>query len=156
MPREEVAIDIGKSRQVLVEGRGALVLRCVEHLEQLREPKPEIGSVPAGACLNEIEEDVARLENAGIVGEHAEHDPYEEPFQIVPPVPRVRERVVQPPDQLGGFDVRRVLISEGPALHSEDEAERLDMGGQVRQREGDNLPLVQIVKLEASGSRSPG
>ena len=77
-----------------------------------------------------------------------EHDPHEEPFQIVPPMPRVRERIVQPPDQLGSFDVRRVLVAEGPALHAEDETERLDMGGQIRQREGDDLPLVQIVKLE--------
>ena len=54
----------------------------------------------------------------------------------------------KPPDQLGGFDVRRVLVAEGPAPHAEDEAERLDMRGQVRQRELDNLPLVEIVKLE--------
>ena len=39
------------------------------------------------------------------------------------------------------------MIAEGPALHAEDEAERLDMSGQVRQREGDDLPFVQIVKL---------
>ncbi len=65
-----------------------------------------------------------------------------------PPVPRIRERVVQSPDQLGGFDVRRVLIPEGPSLHAEDEPERLDMRGQVREREGDDFALVEIVKLE--------
>ena len=60
----------------------------------------------------------------------------------------VVERVVEPPDQLGGLDVRRVLIAELPALDAEDETERLDMRGQVREGEDDNLPLVQIVKLE--------
>ena len=80
--------------------------------------------------------------------EHAEYDPHEEAFQIVPPVARIRERIVQPPDQLGGLDVRRVLIPESPALHPEDEAERLDMLGQVRERERDGLPLVEVVKLE--------
>ena len=30
----------------------------------------------------------------------------------------------------------------------EDEAERLDVAGQLREGEGDGLPLVQIVKLE--------
>ncbi len=53
-----------------------------------------------------------------------------------------------PPNQLGGLDVRRILIAEGPALHPEDEAERLDMRGQAREREGDGLALVEIVKLE--------
>ena len=37
---------------------------------------------------------------------------------------------------------------ERPALHPEDETERLDMRGQVREREGDGLTLVEIVKLE--------
>ena len=73
---------------------------------------------------------------------------HEEAFQIVPPVSGFGERIMQPPDQLGGFDVRRVLVTEGPALHPEDEAERVNMRGQVREREGHNLPLVQIVKLE--------
>ena len=110
--------------------------------------QPEIASVLTGAHLDEIEEDVARLEHSGVVGEHAEHDPHEEAFQIVSSVACIRERVVQPPDQFGSLDVRRVLIAECPALHTEDEAERLDMCGQVHQRESDDLPLVQIVKLE--------
>ena len=38
-------------------------------------------------------------------------------------------------------------MAERPALHSEDEAERLHMRGQVHKREGDGFPLVQIVKL---------
>ena len=52
---------------------------------------------------------------------------------------------MQPPDQLGNLDVRRILVAERPALHPEDEAERLDMHGQVREREGDGLAFIQIV-----------
>ncbi len=145
---EEIAVDVGKPHQILVQRRRALVLRCVEHLEQLREPRPEIGPVLASACFDEVEEDVARLEHPGVVSEHAEHDAHEEAFEIVATVPGIGERIVQPPDQLGGFDVRWVLVAEGSALHAEDEAERLDVRGQVRERESDELPLVEVVKLE--------
>ena len=55
---------------------------------------------------------------------------------------------MQPPDQFGGLDVGRVLVPERPALHPEDEAERLDMARQFRERERDGLPLVKIVQLE--------
>ena len=50
----------------------------------------------------------------------------------MPAVPRVRERVVQPANQFGGLDVRRVLVAEGPALDAEDESELLHFGWQVR------------------------
>ena len=50
-------------------------------------------------------------------------------------MPRVRQRIVQPPDQLGGLDVRRVLISERPVLHADDEAERLEVRGQGREQD---------------------
>ena len=101
-----------------------------------------------GPHLNELEEDVARLEHAGGVGEHAEHDTHEEPRQIVAPVSGIGERVVQPPDRRRGFFVRRTPITRGPAMYAEDEAERLDIRGQVRESEGDRLALVQIVELE--------
>jgi len=120
----------------------------VEHFEQLREPRAEVGTVLARARLHEVEEDVARLEYPGVVGEHAEHDPHEEAFQIVAPVSGIGKCVVQPPDQFGSLNVCRILIAERAALHPEDEAERLDMRGRVREREGDGLPPVEIVKLD--------
>ena len=114
----------------------------------MRYPRPEIGPVLAGPRLDEVEEDVARLEHPGVVGEHAEHDAHEEAFQVMPPVACLRERVMQPPDQLRSFDVRRILIAESPALHADDEAKRLDMRGQVREPEGGNFLFVQVPKLE--------
>ena len=61
MPLEQIAVNVGEPRQVLVEGRYAFVLRSVEHFEQLRQPRPEIGPVLAGPRLDEVEEDVAGL-----------------------------------------------------------------------------------------------
>ena len=55
---------------------------------------------------------------------------------------------MEPPDEFRRLDVDGVLVSKRPALDTEDEAERLDVAGQFREREGDGLPLVEIVKLE--------
>ena len=145
---EEIAIDKREAGEVFVKRPRALLFGRVERLEQLRQPPSQIGAILAGAGLEEIQEDVARLEDAGVVREEAEDDAHEEAFQVVAPVARRFEGVVKPPDQLGGFDVDRILVAEGAALHAQDEAEGLDVAGQVGEREGDLLPLVQIVQLE--------
>ena len=59
------------------------------------------------------------------------------------------KRVMQPSHRRRSFDIDRVLIAEGSALHPKDEAKSLDMVVQVRQGERSLLALVQIVKLEA-------
>ena len=71
------------------------------------------------------------------------------------PVTRFVECVMQPSDEFGGLDVGRILVTERPTLHTQDEAERLDMARQFRERERDGLPLVKIVELEGLGSRLP-
>ena len=96
----------------------------------------------------EIEEDIARLEEAGVIGEQAEDDPHQEAFQIWAAVARRLKRIVQSPDLFSRFDIGWVLIAKGPALHAEDEPERLHMGGQILEREGGGFPLVEIVQLE--------
>ena len=55
---------------------------------------------------------------------------------------------MQSPNQLGRLDVRGILVAERPALHPQDEPERLDVPMQVRKREPTGLPLFQIVELE--------
>ena len=114
----------------------------------MRQPRPEIGAVLSRARLDEVEEDVARLEYARVVREQAENDSHQEALQVVAPVARRVESVMQPADQFGGLDVGRVLVAEGPALHAQDKAERLHVGGQVHERESGLLPFVEIVKLE--------
>ena len=58
------------------------------------------------------------------------------------------QRVVEPPDDFGGLDVRRVLIAEGAALNTDDEAEVLHLLGEFRERKGDRLVLVEVRELE--------
>jgi len=60
----------------------------------LRQPRPEVGAVCVCSRLNEFEEGVARLENAGVVGEQAEDEAHQEALQIVALVARSSERVV--------------------------------------------------------------
>ena len=81
-------------------------------LQACREPRTVARATardrnrPFRCRFDEVGEDVARLEHPGVVGEPAEHDPHGEAFEIVAPVPRVRQRIVQPPDPLSGLDVR--------------------------------------------------
>ena len=149
MPLEQIAVYVREEPgQVLVERHSAFVLWRVEHFEQLREPWSEIGPVLSRTRLDEIEEDVTRLEHPGVICKHAEHDAHEKPFQIMTSVSGIRKCVMQPPDEFGGLDVRRILITKLPALNAKVKAERLDMRRQVRESESDGLPLVQVVKLE--------
>ena len=145
---KQVAVDVGKARQVVVQRAGALGLRRIEHLEELRQPRPKVGAVFARSRLDEVEEDVARLEDAGVVGEQAEDDAHQEAFQVVALVARGGERVVQPADQFGGLDVGRVLIVERAALHAEDEAELFDVGVQLGEGKGGGVSFVEVVQLE--------
>ena len=64
------------------------------------------------------------------------------------PVARLGKGVVQPAHEFGRRDVDRVLIPEDALLNPQDEAERFDVTGQVRKREGYGLPFIKIVKLE--------
>ena len=147
-PVEQGAVDVGEAGEVFVEGCLALGFRGVQHLEQFSQPRAGVRAILAGAGFDEVQEDVARLEDAGVVGEQAEDDAHQEAFQVVALVARGGERVVQQPHQLGGFDVGRVLIAEGAALHAEDEAEFLDVGVQVGERKGGGVSFVEVVQLE--------
>ena len=122
--------------------------RRIEDLEELGEPSAEVRTVFPRAVLQQIEEDVPGFEDAGIVGEEAEHDADEELLQIVPLVAGGFKRVVELAHPFGGLDVDGVLILERALLYAEDEAELLHMGGQVFERKGYLLSLVPIVQFE--------
>ena len=55
---------------------------------------------------------------------------------------------MQQAHQFGGFDVGRVLVAEGAALHAEDEAELFDVGVQVGEGKGGGVAFVEVVQLE--------
>ena len=88
-PLEQSAVDVGKPRQILVERLLALLFRGVQHLEQFGQPCSGVRSVLGGAVLKQVQEDVPRLEDARVVGEQAEHDPNQEPLQVVASVARL-------------------------------------------------------------------
>ena len=147
-PREQVAVDVREAGQVFVQLRLPAVFRRVEHLEQPRQPRAEVGAVGRRPFLDEVQEDAARLEDARVVGEQAEDRADQEQLQVTPAVARRLQRVVQPRDQLRRLDVDRVLVAEGAALHAEDEAEPLDVRRQVGQGEAGLLALVPVEQLE--------
>ena len=124
------------------------LFRRIEDLEQLRQYRPDVGAVLARAGLQEIEQDVARLEDTRVVGEQAEDDPHQESLQIVAPVSRVIERIVQPSYQFRGLDVGRVLVAKGPPLHPDDESEVLHVSREIGEGEGHGGTLGEIVQLE--------
>ena len=67
-------------------------------LEESHEPETEICAISGRACLDELEEDVARLKDPGVVGEEAEHGPDQEQLQVMAVVAGGLERVVQARD----------------------------------------------------------
>ena len=137
-----------KVRQILIERHLTALNRRVQHLEEPRQPWTEIGSVVRRALFDELEKDVARLEDPGVVGKQAEHDSNQKQLQVVAVVAGRLERIVQARDQLGRLDVDWILIAERAALHTDDEPELLDVLGQVDKREAGLLAFLPIEQLE--------
>ena len=63
-------------------------------------------------------------------------------------MPARRQRVVDPSDKLGGFDVDGVLIAKRASLDPDDKSESLDMMRQVLEFECDLFVLVQVEEFE--------
>ena len=145
---EEVPVDVRKAGEVLVESSDPLPLGGVEHLEELSEQWSEVRAVLPGPRVQEVEQDVPGLEDPRVVGEQAEDDPHQEAFEVMSRISGVPERVVELPDQLGGLDVRRVLIPKGAARNPEDETELLDVVRQLVEPEGHLVPLEKVVEFE--------
>ena len=125
-----------------------MVFRRVEYLEQLRQPAAEVRSIFLRAVLQKVEENVARLKDAGIIGEQTENDTDEELLEIMARIAGSGQRVVKLTDALGCFDVDRILVAEGALLDAEDETELFYVLGQIGEGEGDFLALVSIEQLK--------
>ena len=100
---EQVTVHVREPGKIPVERGGARPLGGVEHLKELGEERPEVGSVLAGPVLDEVEQEVALVEDPSIVGEQTEHDPHQEPFQFVPRVAAVAQRIVELAHQFRGL-----------------------------------------------------
>ena len=105
------------------------------------------------------EEDVAGFEDPGVVREEAEDDSNEEALEVVAPVIRVVESVVELPHEFCGRDVCGVLVTEGPAFHAEDETEVLDVLREVGEGEARGSLFVEVLEfegLEVAEQEEPG
>ncbi len=145
---EQLAVDKGEAGEVLVETPAAEVGRRVEDMEQVAQLRAEVPAVLAGARFDVLEEAVAGLENAGVVGKQAEHEPHEPLLEAGHGPAGLGEFVL--PDELGRLDVDRILVAAGPLARADDEPAILDMGGKVLQCEGGRFVLVKVVELEGA------
>ena len=68
----QIGVGVGNAGKVFIELGLPLAHRCVQHLEQPREPAATVGAVFAGPGLQQFKEDVPWLEDAGAIGEQAE------------------------------------------------------------------------------------
>ena len=158
---EEITVDIRKTGQVLVECGLTCVYWRVKHLEEPREPQAQVRAILMGPLLKQLEEAVARLKDASIVGKQAEHGPHQKQIQVMAgPLTKLRtgiarlfERVVQATHEFGRLDVDRVLILEGALLYAQDEAELFNVVGQVGQGERPSFPVRPDRATRRSESR---
>ena len=147
-PWEQVSVHVREACEVLVERDAALVLRGIQYFKELGKPRAQVGPVLCCPRLYEFKEDISWLEDPCVVGEEAKDDAHEELLEVVADIAGVVERVVQFADQLGCHDVRRVLVSEGSSFDTEDEAEVLDVFGQLGEREAHGPVLVEVLEFE--------
>lgn len=145
---EEVAVDVGEAVEILVQALLPLVGRSVQHLEQVDQLGAQVRAVLGRAVLNVGLQQAQLIEDPGVVGEQAEQQAHQQPFQRMAVIAGCLQRVVKLAHQLGGDDVDRVLILEDTLFDADDEAERLDMIGQIRQGEPSFLACVQVDQME--------
>ena len=69
--REQAPIDIRKGIQFGLKGRLASVLRRVEDVEKVVQYSPHVAAIGLGVILDQLEENVFRLEYASVVSEQA-------------------------------------------------------------------------------------
>ena len=141
-------VHIGKAGKIFVQVVLALIFGGVEYLEKLRNQWPGIRPVFAGSGFQKIEKYIARLENPRVVGKQAKHKTGEKDFEVVAPVVAGFQGIVQVSDQFSRFDVHGVLVFEAALFHPHDEAELLNVSGQVWQGESGFFAGVAIKKLE--------
>src|SRR5699024_10931534 len=91
---EEAAVDVGEGAEVGIEPGLAALVGGVENLEELHEQWAGVGAVGAGAVADETREGIF-LEDAGVVGEEAEHEAGKEELEVASEVVVGFELVVE-------------------------------------------------------------
>lgn len=109
----------------------------------------EIGAIGGGA-VEDVEFEAFALEKAGILGEQAEKDADEEPFEPVSGITAGFERVVKCSEDFHRPDIDRILFLEAVLLVAGNKGEGMDVAvefGEWELRDGRTLILrFQIVQ----------
>ncbi|GGE19168.1 hypothetical protein GCM10011529_27110 [Polymorphobacter glacialis] len=127
--------------------------RGIENVEQFDEGASGVGAIGLGVEIDQLEENVLGLENAGVVGEQAEQQADQQAFEIMTGVAAILQRIVEAAHQLGGLDVDAGLGGEA-ALAAEDEGEGFDVLVKFREGEmgvGAGFEVEQVPALKIAG-----
>ena len=147
---EQLAVHIGECGQLLVQRAAAFVFGRIEHLKELRQPRPKIGTVFAGALFHKLPHGLRRLEDARVVGEQAEQQAHQQHFQCVAFVAAGLEGVVQLAHALGRADVDRVLRLDFLRLVASNKTELAHMLVQVFQRKFARVARRQVTHAKVA------
>ena len=91
------------------------------------QPQACIGTIFFRSRLDQVEQNIARLENACVIGKQNEEQPYQIAFEIMPPLSRRLQRIMQCAHNFGRLDICRVLIDEFAGLNAANEIKALNM-----------------------------
>ena len=122
----------------------------------MSEPEAEVAAVFGGARFDQIGQAVHRREDAGVVGEQAEHEPHQQHFERVALVAILFQQVVQFAELFDRIKVDRVLFADHLLLVAGDEAEALHVAVQILQRKFGVVVRFAAVEVVQTETREVG
>ena len=106
---EKLAVDVRKIGELFVEIGEPLVFRRVQHLKQFLQTPREIAAVLARSLFDQVLK-LLLIKDRRVLGKEAKQDADQIDFEFVVAVTDLFEPVVEPAHQLGGLDIRGVLL----------------------------------------------
>ena len=103
------------------------LLVCIQHLEEERELRSEVGAVFARRVFDKILERTLRFKECSIFSKKAEEDTHKQHFKRMAVITGGAQTVMEPAHAFGGLDVDRVLRLYALGGIASYEAEKLDM-----------------------------
>ena len=146
---KQLAVDVGKGSDLLVERLAAPGFGRVQRLKELAQPRAQVRAIGGGALFDKGAKRLRGLKNPGVVGKQAKQQPHQQHFQRMGGVAAGLERVVQPPHALGGADVDGVLRLDLQRFVARQKAENFDVLVQVLQRKFNGFASGQLMHPKA-------
>ena len=101
---EQAAIHIGEGVQFGLQGRLTGVFGRIENIEQIVQHPAYVAAIGLGVIFDKLEENVFRLEYAGIIGKQAEQQTDQQLLQIMPDITGFLQCIVQLAHQFRRLD----------------------------------------------------